>query len=226
MVVWIGSFLTACGGGLAFKKTYKDAARLAVSNDIESLGEAIQAYNEALRYAVLSLDGKYDALKALGVVYLQNKMYLEAIRSFSAAKEIVASDSNLHYYMGLAYANAAEVEVSAQKKSRLILLAEESYKHALKLDAGNTLVYYGLGVLYGFVAEEAPKGIRAFQKALQFQENHVEALFGLGHLYYRVGNTSEAIAKYEKIMKVTSKRSAAHQKALSNRQAIAKGQMQ
>ena len=209
------ALLIGCGGGEA-ERLYREGTRLRLSDDLEEVRASIKKYDESIRLVLLSLEGKYEAWKGYGIKLMEHRMYGEAAEAFEAAIGLRGTDSNVYYYLGLAYANKAIGMRDAVEKKRLIRLAKESYGRALDLDGKNTVVHYALGVLHGFVEGDILAGIRSMEVAHQQEPRDVEILFGLGRLYYESGRLNESADQYRSIVELAPKKSDTHQKALDN----------
>ena len=203
-----------------YQRTYKHAATLVVKEDIPSLNAAIKEYDKAIRYTLLSLNGKEKALRALGVKLLEHQMYHEAIKAFEAAILLLPSSSILHYYLGLSYANAAKLDAKQNKQTQLIKQAEASYRMALEIDETHTIVHYALGVFLGFIKKDLRAGIQSLEVAKQQEPNHLETLFALGNLYYQAGQYVRSKQAYETIVEQTPPKSPKHKKAIENMKRI------
>ncbi len=209
---FLGGFVFSCLRNE--QKIYQEAVNFLLKEDIKSLNQAVKKYDETIRYTLLALDGKYKAYKVLGMKLLEHKMYLEASKAFNLARKIDPTGPNIHYYLGLCYANYAEVIFDERRK--YIDLAEKAYQAGLKQDKNNAIIYYALGVLTGFLKKDLDEGIRLLEIAKTKEPNDLSILFACANLYYQKGFKEIARGYYQKIMQIAPKKSEKWQKAKSN----------
>ena len=102
--------------------------------------------------------------------------------------EIRPEDASLHYN----FAN----HLSRQGRLRE---AEESYRQALKLDAGHAASLVNLGIL---VAQDGKLGeaTSLFEKAIEREPAHAGALLGLGNVATAEGRLDEAVRLFERAL--------------------------
>ena len=87
--------------------------------------------------------------------------------------------------------------------------SETLFRHALSVDADNSVAYYGLGshlVDTGRVDE----GIQNFQLALKISRNSPEMLHSLGKAWAKKGNYSEAVSFYKQAVALKPRFAEAH----------------
>lgn len=161
--------------GLAYKerKLYKEA-------------------EEAFKRAV-SLDSKFsEAYNNLGVLYLDLKRYKEAIEAFEkAVANIFYTTPELAYNnMGYAYQQLGD-----------LALAEKNYREAISLNPSFSLSYTNLANLY--MSQKRYKEAEIIlQKYLSVFENHIEANFLLGKLYFEIGEREKAKEYFSKVIRI------------------------
>jgi tetratricopeptide (TPR) repeat protein len=111
--------------------------------------EAQAAYERAV-----AIDGDYEsALQNLGVHYLENKRYDDAIRLYERLVRDLGSQSPAAWSnLGSAYrgrsADFAGLDGDPAKRNDLLLKAKAAFKRALQIDSNFASAYYNLGVLY------------------------------------------------------------------------------
>ena len=207
-------FLLVNCSNAPYKKAYREAVSFNSREEYKTINKAIKKYNDVIRYTLYAIEGKFEAHKAMGIKLLQSEMYLEAAKSFEQAKLLKPTDSNLHYYLGLSYANYSRLAL--QNKEKYLKLAEDAYQIGLNLNAKNTIIYYALGVLNGFIKGELDRGIEYLEVAKKQEPMDVNTLFALANLYFQKGNLSQAKELYQSITKITPEKSAKWLKAKQN----------
>jgi tetratricopeptide (TPR) repeat protein len=107
---------------------------------------AMLAYRKAVE-----LDPNHrSALINLGVHYLSNRMFADAVRVYERlTRELSASSAAIWTNLGSAYrGHAADYPAGSPRRDELLRLADTSYRRALSEDRSYANAYYNLGLLY------------------------------------------------------------------------------
>lgn len=150
--------------------------------------EAEDAFNRAIE-----LDGKFsEAHNNLGVLHLDRKNYKEAIKCFeSATKNIFYTTPELaHNNMGYAYQKLGEFDA-----------AEKSYREAISLNPSFESAYVNIASLY-MLQKRNSEAEKVLRKFLSVFENHTEANFLLGKIYFLAGDQAKANPYLLKVIKL------------------------
>ncbi|HMB02009.1 MAG TPA: hypothetical protein VKS21_13575 [Spirochaetota bacterium] len=179
-----------------YETKYQKAYGYMEKNEIKALEKAVDTFDDAFQAAVASLQGKYDALLALGIKMVQNKMYLQAanlfdkaVKSeakyrsnylaaaehFDEARRIMPLRGEAYYRLGLCYGNYANILSDRKTKKQYIDKAEHTFKTGLNVDRENPDLYYGLGILYIHIKsrsfrKNSPDYIESLKKARDYFE--------------------------------------------------------
>ena len=183
-----------------YQKDYESGYEYLSKGEIKDLEKAIDKFNQSITYTIMALDGKTEALKALGHKLSQAKMYLKAAEAFEQAKKIQPTDVTIYYYMGLCYANYAQIQEGKNEKRKYISLAENTYLSGEKINPKDESILYALGVLYGFFKKEPKLGIKYLKKSILIKPKNVKVLFALANLHYQIGNIKPAQDFYLEIL--------------------------
>lgn len=139
---------------------------------------------------------------SLGLSYLREPNYAQALREFRIAEEANPEDPNIHLSLGQTYQLMKSFD-----------LAEKSYKKALSLGDNNftPIVQNNLGALY-LDMQRWDEAIRYFSLAaanLIFQSPEVSHA-GIGFAYFKKGDFLSAINAYKKSLEISPRYAIAH----------------
>ena len=189
-----------------YKTLYAEAKTLLEEQeDIVAVESAIKKYEELIAYTMMALDGKYHALKILGIELIQQKKYLKAIGIFEQMKKIKPEKATPYYYIGLCYGNHAKLQQLENTPKNEINLAEKNLLIAKKLAPADANIDFALGILYGFIKKDLNLGLQYLQQAKQTNPKDLQTLFGLANLHLQTNNKAKAIALYKKIITLADK---------------------
>lgn len=150
--------------------------------------EAEESFKEAV-----SIDSKFsEAYNNLGVLYLDLKRYKDAIEAFEkAVANIFYTTPELAYNnMGYAYQSLGDY-----------VSAERNYKEAISLNPSFSLSYTNLASLY-ITQKRYKEAENILMKYLSVFDNHVEANFLIGRLYFETGDIKKAKDYFTKVIKL------------------------
>lgn len=191
--------LWECKSG--YKQEYQRAYSLFAKKELDSIQKAVEKFDDAIRYAIAALQGKYEALLGLGTKYMELKMYSAATKVFLEASQIKPEDPSVYYFLGLSYANDGGAHFSQKERETLYGFAEKMYKHGELLDPNHLPMQYAMGIFYGLLKNDVSKGLDYLKKVLEKSPLHVDSLFAAGGMYTQLGQWSQAWDCYEKIEK-------------------------
>ncbi len=133
------------------------------------------------------------AHRNLGWALLALNQPAEALPQFRAAAEITPSDATNHINLGLCLG-----------ENHLLAEAIEQYKRAISLtsDAGMLAsIYTNLGSVYAETGDY-PEAHESYERALQLNSSLFNAYLNRGHLFEREGKLEDAVADYQRSIKI------------------------
>ncbi|MEL7038708.1 MAG: tetratricopeptide repeat protein [Cyanobacteria bacterium J06592_8] len=188
-------------------RLYIDAIAL---YDAGYLSEAEEKYQE-----ILALDNTdADAWRELGMVYLSQGRYLEALDAFYLAVELDSSTAAQYYCLGLGLAATEDFKGAISAYQQAIILdsdwseayhqlgqcwlelgqfeqAETNFKTAIDLNSKNSEYYLELGNL--FIAQhQISSAIQTYKTALKFDSENPQLLKQLGIAFQTLQNQTQA----------------------------------
>jgi tetratricopeptide (TPR) repeat protein len=195
-----------------------DQARYYLGMSLWESGKREEAYPE-LKNAH-ELNGKNgDYLYAFGVLCVELKKFTEAHTAFNAGLKLRENPSRFFYGRGLlfmacdsldhatvALMKAREAKpddakiyraiADAYARQKVMALAFDNYREALRLDPNWVEVHYTLGKLLQ-KEKQFNEALIEFKEVVRLDSNFVEAYFDLGNLYYAGKRYAEAATVLE-----------------------------
>lgn len=150
--------------------------------------EAEDAFKESI-----SIDDKFsEAHNNLGVLYLDLKRYKEAIGAFEKAVSNIFYTTPELAYNNMGYAYQALGDFNS---------AEKNFKEAISLNPSFSLSYTNLASLY-LSQKRYKEAENVLLKYLSVFDNHLEANFLIGKLYFETGDKKRAKDYFSKVIKI------------------------
>ncbi|NIZ47504.1 tetratricopeptide repeat protein [Entomospira nematocerorum] len=85
---------------------------------VQAIKKNIARYEKQLQKAHTSLYDKSQAMRALGIIYLNNQLYLAALDQFEQALAITPHNGMLHYYAGISSGWMSNLESNSIKRTQ------------------------------------------------------------------------------------------------------------
>lgn len=176
---------------------------------IPELEEAISKYERRVEDIMLAQNRIAIWYKMLGTRYMDSKMYLKALQSFTKALEYYPDNHNLYYRVGVCASTLAKnfLGFSSEESSEEVMdatyynnIAVSAYLKALEIQPNYNSAAYALSVLYVYELNESVKAIPILQDLLQRDSKNYDAMFVLAAAYYLVEDYEEAIKTYRYIV--------------------------
>lgn len=164
---------------------YSDWAMYLFFNDNND--DCFKKFGTALKYNAQNPDIYYR----LGNVNTAVKNYNEAISQYKKALEL--NPKNAAYYIAMAQCYEEIDSIYEQKKALL---------ESLKYDDKNPKVHFKLGLVFA-LQNDPNSAFNYVKQAVDLDEDYIEAKHKLALMYEHKGNTEEAIALYEDILRLT-----------------------
>ncbi len=165
------------------------AAELA-PNDLNILEYRGKAHSEVAfasyaRMAVID-PTSWHVHRVQGQMYSQQNQHKEAIAEFLEAIKLMPNNSDLYEELGSEY-----------RKSSALDLAQQAYSKELELSPNNPVAMYNLAKI-DIETNRGPEGLELLRKVTSNYANVPATYFYLGLGEFDAGNTSEALAAFEK----------------------------
>jgi tetratricopeptide (TPR) repeat protein len=170
-----------------------------VYQTLKDYEKSIQDYERA-HYLYPSLkQALHESLKIcegynnLGMVFLKNKNYPEALQNFNDAIDWNPNFHEPYLNRGITFRNL-----------RLFDAAISDFNKALELDSAKVDVYFNLALTYKEM-DEVDITIDYFLKLKDIDPNHFQAYQMMGEIYYDQRHFDQAILMFEKVLSINNK---------------------
>jgi len=163
----------------------------------------------------------FEVINLLGVVFLQLKIYDDAILMFRKAIGINSNHHALFNNLGVAYKEIEKYEDAIKNFKRAIQInpnyaeaynnlgiifkkkyqnneAFVNYKKAIEINPNYAEAYYNLGILYGD-SKRYEESITTFSKAIELNKNYIDAYKNRANIYSLYKKHALAIKDYNKL---------------------------
>lgn len=155
------------------------------SLDKSDMAEA--EYETALKNASVLQPENINIYKGLGLMYVKQKKYKDAEKTYKLILDLSANDAEAHFYLGDVYYETNE------KK-----LAEKDLKRAIELKPDYHEALNFLGYLYVDENRNLTEAEGLIKKALELSPDNSAYIDSLGWLYFKKGKFKEAVKELEK----------------------------
>lgn len=204
-----------------YEKSYESAYRYYSQGDIENMKKAVDEFSKVFFYILSAINGKYDALMALGVQYREQNLYTEAIDVFEKAHRIMPKEVKPYYELGNAYMNYALVSRESEKEA-LFKKAEENLLAGYQIKNDDISINASLGRYYGFIRKDLDRGVEHLKKVLESEARDYGARLALGTLYVQKKDYANAMDAYIKVKQTAPEESLYFKQASANIEALNK----
>ncbi len=174
------------------------------NNSEEDLKKALQIYRSVI-------DQQVYAQKRIGSVYrlladrsFAMEQYGYAAKYYLEALKITPTNINLHYQLGLTYANLYESTTDVEQRAKFLENAEREIAYAVNKDEENSRYLATFATVIGIYKNQPAEAITYITKALGFNATNVEYLFILARLQYQLENYSDSIDTYNRIIALSA----------------------
>ncbi|MEW5766953.1 MAG: tetratricopeptide repeat protein [bacterium] len=195
LIVLTLTFLIA-GCGDQASKYYQRGLEYSRSDKPEDWERAIAEFKKIIELKVRAYDRTAHLYRKLGDHLLSRGFWDEAIKYYRQALELQPGLAELHYSLGICYANKGVLE------ENYLAEAIKEYEAAIRLDADFAEPHYGLGMVYFFKKGEHERGIAYFKEAIRLEPKYAEAHLALAKAYYQLHRYEEALARYDHVIKL------------------------
>ncbi len=153
--------------------------------------EASGEYEIALKNAIKRDPQNTSIYRSLGALYLKQKKYAAAEKSFKSILEVAPKDYEAHFFLANVYDETDKDQ-----------LAEEELKKSLNINNNYAEALNYLGYLYVEQNKNLKEAEGLIEKALKSEPENGAFIDSLGWLYFKQGNFEQAIKMLEKASKL------------------------
>ena len=155
----------------------------------EEMGDTIQAI-ENYQLAVARKQDYYDALKQLGIIYSikKDRLAIDYLRNAATLKP--ASPEPL-YVLGMFYQENDDPDKALSVYEEILIIQPDYF-----------LAHYNKGYVFLVFKEDFASAIESFTKAIELDNENVDALYNRALAYEISGSLEEARTEYGKILRM------------------------
>lgn len=195
LIALILTFLIA-GCGDQASKYYQRGLEYSRRDKPEDWQRAIAEFKKIIDLKVMAYDRTAHLYRKLGDHLLSRGFWDEAIKYYHQALQLQPGLADLHYSLGICYANKGVVE------EKYFAEAIKEYEAAIRLDPNFAEPHYGLGMIYFFKKGEQECGLNYFKEAIRLKPKYVDAHLALAKAYYQLQRYEDALARYDYVIKL------------------------
>lgn len=176
--------------------------RVARSSNIKDKEKAAGYYKKATDLLIEAYASEGGLNKEIGrrLIYNKNPQFRNAIKHLTIAKDIISTDAEIYFLLGLAHTNMYRIEDLPED----IFAAKRYYEAALRLTPDNKEYLYAYAQLLVFGVENYPKAVEVLEKYLSLfklntkgeRKMAIQGYFLLGRSYYMLDMDDKAYQIY------------------------------
>ncbi len=155
--------------------------------------EAISQYQTAIR-----LCPTYAAHFNLGLLYLKDAQFPQAIPQFQAAAGFKPDDPQARYDLGIAFSKIGQINE-----------AIAAFRDCLHLQPTNAEACYNLGVELS-QAGQPDAALQQYQETVRLNPDHAGAHYNLGNALFKLGRLQAAACQYQETLRLEPNNAEAH----------------
>ncbi|MDI6792530.1 MAG: tetratricopeptide repeat protein [bacterium] len=194
ILVLLVSLVSGCADQA--KEYYQRGLEYSRSDRPEDWQRAIAEFKKIIELKVMAYDRTAHLYRKLGDHLLSRGFWDEAVKYYRQALELQPGIADLHYSLGICYANKGVIE------EKYFDEAIKEYQIAIRLDPEFAEPHYGLGMIYFFKKEEHERGISYFKEAIRLKPKYVDAHLALAKAYYQLKRYADALTRYDYVIKL------------------------
>jgi tetratricopeptide (TPR) repeat protein len=185
-------FLLSCSEGCRCSSPMRNY-QVNTDKKIVDLTDKIKELESGGGKDIKTSDSLASAYNQLGLIYLEKKLWEQAIDSFQKCIKLGANSASINYSIGLAYANRGHDAGSNEDFE----MAEKHYRRSIELQNNFNDAKYALSMLYFFKLEKKDEAILLITEIVSANKKYYKARFALGRFLYEIEKPDKALNVYE-----------------------------
>lgn len=194
IILLLGILFILSGCGNSAREYFNTGQRLSKSQAPEDWERAIAEYEKVVSLKIEAYDRMAYLHRRLADLFLSREMFKKAEEHYLAAIELLPNIPEIHYSLGICYANLGITE------EEYLDQAISEYEKAVRLKPDFAKPYYGMGFIYFFKMGRLEEGISNMEKAIACDPDYLDAYVALGRMYYQTSDFARAIKAYERVI--------------------------
>ncbi len=205
IVIIFAAFLSSCTQYQKNQIELNKAYELSDNNNSEKdLQEALRIYRGVIDQQVYAQKRMSSVYKLLGDRSFAMEQFAYAVKYYSEALKITPTNINLHYQLGLSYANLYESTTDTEQRAIFLDNAEKEVFYAVDKDGENPKYLATLASIIGIYKNDPAQAMAYITKSLGFDATNIQYLFLLARLQYQLENYDASIDTYNKIIALSA----------------------
>ncbi len=169
-------------------------------NSEEDLRQALKIYSSVIDQQVYAQKRMSSVYRILGDRSFAMEQYGYAAKYYSEALKITPTNIEIHYQLGLTYANLYESTTDSEQRAKFLESAEKEVAYSLSKYDDNPKYLATFSTIVGIYKDEPERALTYITKALSIEPTNIQYLFILARLQYQLENYSASINTYERII--------------------------
>ncbi len=167
---------------------------------IRAIKKELDHWEKELNKAITAGRNTGRFYKALGLKYMDYKMFGPGVESFSKALEISPENARVLYYRGVSLGRLAMTMENPLKKEETLKQVEQDYKQAIRLEPRYMPPYLSLSILYIYEFLDYPAAKPFLETYLKVERSNGKALLLYGQLLEELNAPEKAMDQYTKLL--------------------------
>jgi protein O-mannosyl-transferase len=158
-------------------------------------------FTQRLRYRRYALTALMAAVLLMyGFITVDRNADWQSERTLFTADSMKNPDSfRARFWLGNTLLDASIIEKDTAVRSALLRRAESEYRHSIAIYPRFSQVWFNLGIVYRYLNQKE-RELNAYQKAVQFNPDDVEALNNIGSVYCEKGDYGRAVDYFRRAL--------------------------
>jgi tetratricopeptide (TPR) repeat protein len=136
-----------------------------------------------------------DQYSQLGYLYIQKKLWDQAIDAYSKAISNGKNQADMNYSLGLAYANRGKETLNNEDFEK----AELFYRKSLAIEKNFFEASYALAILLFYHRNQKSEAIAILEDLIKVNKKHYMSRFALAKFAYEIGDPFRSLDLYESL---------------------------
>ncbi len=171
-----------------------------VPEKIQAIKKDLNHWEKELNKAISAGRNTQRFYKALGLKYMDYKMFGPAVECFSKALEISPGNARLFYYRAVSMGRLAIAMDEPANREAKLRQVERDYKEAISLDARYMPPYFGLAILQIYEFQDYAEAKPYLESYLKVERSDGKAMLLYGQLLEEMKSPEKAMDQYTKLL--------------------------
>lgn len=186
--------LLSCSDGCRCSSSLRNY-QVNADKKIADLTDTIKTLEAEKVKDIKTTDRLAGAYNQLGIIYLDKRLWDQAIVSFQRCIKLGYNSAAINYSLGLAYANRGNDTGTKDDIDK----GEKYYQRAIELQNNYSDAKYALSLLYFFKMDKKDDAIMLLTEVVSSDRTYYKARFALARFLYETEKPDKALNVYEEL---------------------------